>query len=68
MTMAGAPWEAFYKMETMEMFCKALLVSKMFGITSYLSEDEVDKVGRLMQGENPDEVAVRKCLALILKR
>ncbi len=57
LTMGNTIWEAFYKMETLEMFCKALFVSKLFGTTSYLSKEQVEKVHRLIKGEDPDTVA-----------
>lgn len=57
LTMAATPWDAFYKMETLEMFAKALYVSKTFGSVHYLNAAEVVKVNRLIAGEDPDTVA-----------
>ena len=57
LTMGDTAWDAFYKMETLEMFCKTLFVSKLFGNTKYLSNQEVEKVNRLIQGADLDEVA-----------
>ena len=49
--------DAFYKMETLEMFSQSLLLAKMFGEINYLSNEQVEKVNRLLQGEEPDKVA-----------
>lgn len=49
-------FDAFYKMETLEMFAKANIVSKLLGHTRYLNEEQMTKVYRLIQGESPDSV------------
>lgn len=49
-------FDAFYKMETLEMFAKANMVSKMLGHTRYLNEEQMEKVNRLISGEDPDSV------------
>ena len=48
--------EAFYMMETLEMFLKANLVSTLLGNTRYLDEAQMDKVNCLIKGEDPDSV------------
>lgn len=48
--------EAFYMMETLEMFLKANLVSTLLGNTRYLDEAQMEKVNRLIKGEDPDSV------------
>ena len=57
LTMGETPWDAFYKMETLEMFAKTLFVSKLFGTVSYLDKEQTKKVDRLINGEDPDVVA-----------
>lgn len=49
-------YDAFYKMETMEMFAKANLVSKLLGNTRYLNAEQMMNVNRMIQGEDPDSV------------
>ena len=39
---------AFYRMETLEMYVKALAVSKILGTQRYLTEEEEEKVNRLI--------------------
>lgn len=56
LTMSTDLFDAFYKMETLEMFAKASLVSRLVGHTRYLNESQMEKVNRLLQGEDPDSV------------
>ncbi|MDF2614588.1 MAG: aldolase [Clostridia bacterium] len=56
LTLGTDVYDAFYKLETLEMFLKATLVSKMVGNTRYLNEDQLQKVDLLKKGADPDEV------------
>ncbi|KMZ54372.1 class II aldolase/adducin family protein [Dorea sp. D27] len=56
LTIGSDVGEAFYMMETLEMFLKANLVSKLLGNTRYLDEVQMEKVNRLIKGEDPDSV------------
>lgn len=56
LTMGSSIYDAFYKMETLEMFFKATLASKIFGNTQYLNSAQLEKVHRLVDGEDPDEI------------
>lgn len=56
LTIGTDVYDAFYKMETFEMFLKANLVSKIVGKTRYLDENQMKKVNRLLDGEAPDSV------------
>lgn len=56
LTMSNDIFEAFYQMETLEMYAKANLVSRILGKTKYLNEDQMNKVMRLMAGEKSEEV------------
>lgn len=56
LTLSTDVYDAFYKMETLEMFTKANLVSVILGHTRYLNQDQMIKVNRLIKGEDPDEV------------
>ncbi|TCS78095.1 L-fuculose-phosphate aldolase [Muricomes intestini] len=49
-------YDAFYKMETLEMFARANIVSKILGHTRYLNEEQMKNVNRLIHGEPPDSV------------
>ncbi len=49
-------FDAFYKMEILEMFSKANIVSKILGHTRYLNKEQMKNVNRLIQGEHPDSV------------
>lgn len=56
LTMSTDVFDAFYKMETLEMFAKANLVTHIIGNTRYLNADQMEKVNRLLHGEAPDSV------------
>lgn len=56
LTLSDDVYDAFYKMETLEMFTTANLVSKILGHTRYLSQEQMIKVNRLIKGEDPDSV------------
>lgn len=56
LTMSTDVYDAFYKMETLEMFTKANLVSRLIGHTRYLNASQMEKVNRLIKGEAPDSV------------
>ncbi|MDY5023298.1 MAG: class II aldolase/adducin family protein [Blautia sp.] len=56
LTFSEDVYDAFYKMETLELFAKSTLVSKILGNTYYLNENETDVVNRLLNGVNPDEI------------
>lgn len=56
LTMSTDVYDAFYKMETLEMFTKANLVSSLVGHTRYLNASQMEKVNRLIHGEAPDSV------------
>ncbi len=56
LTMSDNVYDAFYQMETLEMYAKANLVSKVLGNTRYLNTEQLDKAVRLAAGENPDEI------------
>lgn len=56
LTMSTDVYDAFYKMETLEMFTTANLVSRLVGHTRYLNHDQMVKVNRLISGEDPDSV------------
>ncbi|HZJ78802.1 MAG TPA: class II aldolase/adducin family protein [Clostridia bacterium] len=56
LTLGSNVFDAFYKMETLEMFCKATLVSRIFGNTRHLNEEQLLNIKRLMNGEKPDDV------------
>lgn len=49
-------FDAFYKMETLEMFAKANIVTRLIGNTRYLNEEQMGYVNRLIGGEAPDSV------------
>lgn len=49
-------FDAFYKMETLEMFAQANLVSGLIGKTRYLDEGQMSVVQRLLKGEHPDTI------------
>lgn len=54
LTLGDDVWDAFYKMETLEMFAKANLVSRILGNTRYLNKEQMTQVDRLIDGEDPD--------------
>ncbi|MDP4153725.1 MAG: class II aldolase/adducin family protein [Bacillota bacterium] len=56
LTIGDDVFDAYYKMETLEMFCKATLVSRLYGDTRYLNDEQLKNVNRLISGEHPDEV------------
>lgn len=56
LTFSDDIYDAFYKMETLELLAKSTLVSKLIGYTYYLSNEETETVNRLMCGVNPDEI------------
>lgn len=57
LTISSNVYDAFYMMETLEMFMKADLVSRLLGTTRYLDGRQMDKVNRLIKGEDADSVA-----------
>lgn len=57
LTISSNVYDAFYMMETLEMFMKADLVSRLLGTTRYLDSRQMDKVNRLIKGEDADSVA-----------
>lgn len=56
LTLSTDVYDAFYKMETLEMFLTANLVTRILGNTRYLNQEQMTKVNRLIKGESPDEV------------
>lgn len=64
LTMGTDIWDAFYKMETLELFLKATLVSKLVGGQRELTEEQMMIVQRLIAGENPDDV-VKPCTKMM---
>ncbi len=50
LTFGNDVWEAFYKMETMEMFLTATLVSKLLGNVNYLSKVQEGQIWNLIKG------------------
>lgn len=49
-------YDAFYKMETLELFAHSNLVSKLIGNPRYLDAEQMSVVQRLLSGEHPDHI------------
>ncbi len=62
LTLGEDVYDAFYKLETLEMFLKATLVSKLIGNTRYLDKEQLEKVNLLKQGIDPDQVIKARSL------
>lgn len=56
LTYGSDVYDAFYKMESLELFARANLVSGIIGNTRYLNPGQMEVVSRLLSGENPDEI------------
>ena len=56
LTMGDDIWDAFYKMETLELFFKATLVAKLLGGPQPLTGEQMTIVRRMIAGEKPDDV------------
>lgn len=56
LTYGSNVYDAFYKMESLELFARANLVSGIIGNTRYLNPGQMEVVSRLLSGENPDEI------------
>lgn len=56
LTFADSVMSAFYKMETVEMLSKSVLVSVLLGSTRYLNGQELETVDKLLAGVSPDEL------------
>lgn len=59
LTLGENLWDAFYKLETLELFFQATLVSKLAGGARSLTPAQKTAIQRIIAGEDPDHVIGR---------